>query len=331
MELSTRAQNDLAEHLTARFSAYADRAQLARLVGQADAQLTGTAGAVWAAIVAEAVRTDQIATLVRVASRLRPHDAQLEAMVRSLDRGHLVVPRPDRPADWLKWAVFAGVVVALLGVFAVIGDAWRGPVSSRSPDEVRGSSPAAEPAPPAEGAARGPIEAEDVVETDEAVASVERVEPVEANEPVEADEPAEADEPVEADEPAQAVEADEPVEADAPAEARAAPEPSTRPTGQARASSGSPPGGCEGPADQILGYAYAGESSPGRVGQVWTAPQTVNVRAEYPSLQNDFSPRTQVVCLLIQGSLVTLEHEPIQVPGDAYWVPIAGSSVRAAP
>jgi len=79
--------------------------------------------------------------------------------------------------------------------------------------------------------------------------------------------------------------------------------------------------------EKIIGYWYSGDDPAGIRGQTITIAKTVNVRTEYPSYRNDYSPRSTVQCVLFEGEQVHLSQDPILVSGDRYWIPIAGKDL----
>jgi hypothetical protein len=82
----------------------------------------------------------------------------------------------------------------------------------------------------------------------------------------------------------------------------------------------------------FIGYWYAGDASPGAVGQTVTVEIGVNVRADYPDVHNNFDKRTKVRCILKRGDKVKLTAAPILVPGDRFWVPLYhGDLIEEAP
>lgn len=72
-------------------------------------------------------------------------------------------------------------------------------------------------------------------------------------------------------------------------------------------------------ADGLVGYWYAGEEPPGSAGTDWTMPETVNVRAAYPSDDNHWSSKSEVRCVLPVGTPVKL-GEPVRVPPGHWWI-----------
>lgn len=83
-------------------------------------------------------------------------------------------------------------------------------------------------------------------------------------------------------------------------------------------------GRCRAKTGALIGYWYAGATAPGDVGAAVEVPVTVNVRADFPDVHNNFNARAPVRCVLHQGERVVLSGEPILVPGDRYWVPLYG-------
>lgn len=81
-------------------------------------------------------------------------------------------------------------------------------------------------------------------------------------------------------------------------------------------------GRCAGRPGEVVGYWYAGESAPGKVGQALTLDQSVNVRATYPTEGNRFDKRSPVRCVLSEGDRIVLAQAPIRVAGGHWWVPL---------
>lgn len=87
-------------------------------------------------------------------------------------------------------------------------------------------------------------------------------------------------------------------------------------------------GRCGGQRGQVVGYWYAGRTPPGRAGQAITLRQGANVRADYPDVHNGYDARAPMVCSLVAGDRLTLSQDPIQVPGDAWWVPLVAGDLQ---
>lgn len=85
--------------------------------------------------------------------------------------------------------------------------------------------------------------------------------------------------------------------------------------------------GCNGAPGAVVGYFYSGRTPPGAQGQTVTLPAAVNVRADYPDTHNGYDARSTVRCTLASGTRLHLAEAPIQVPGDAWWVPLVAGAV----
>ena len=72
----------------------------------------------------------------------------------------------------------------------------------------------------------------------------------------------------------------------------------------------------------VVGYWYAGRTSPGAQGSTIQVAQAVRVRADFPDVHNRFNARAPIRCFLSPGDTVRLSAAPIHVPGDAWWVPL---------
>ncbi len=83
---------------------------------------------------------------------------------------------------------------------------------------------------------------------------------------------------------------------------------------------------CEGPAGEVIGYWYAGESAPPK-GSSYTVDGGLNVRVDYPDAHNEFDARSALVCTLGHGWRLRIGHEPKAVPGGAYWVPLSADDI----
>jgi hypothetical protein len=84
---------------------------------------------------------------------------------------------------------------------------------------------------------------------------------------------------------------------------------------------------CDPEHEDIIGYWYSGDDPAGARGETITIAKTVNVRTEYPSFRNDYSPRSPVQCVLFEGEQLHLSQDPILVSGDRYWIPITGTDL----
>lgn len=112
-------------------------------------------------------------------------------------------------------------------------------------------------------------------------------------------------------------------------------EPESEPT-EAEDSSVDPPAGaavaegpCATPRGRVIGYAYAGSSSPGQAGETWVLPRSLNVRVDYPRQENGWSSKARVACVLGKGAKLRMVEAPIPVGGGVFWVPVVGGEARA--
>jgi len=87
-----------------------------------------------------------------------------------------------------------------------------------------------------------------------------------------------------------------------------------------------PPNHCSA-LDGMIGWFYAGEASPGTQGGTILMPNDVNVRLEAPQRSNGWSARTEVRCVLLEGDVIELSHEPVAISEDSYWVPLYGGDL----
>lgn len=109
----------------------------------------------------------------------------------------------------------------------------------------------------------------------------------------------------------------------------AAPEPPAQAPRAVGSSGQRPTERCAGEDGQVVGYWYAGSKKPGRTGSRITLDKTVNVRADYPDVHNNFEKKAAVQCVLMAGDKVKLRQSAIEVPGNAWWVPLVAGSVEA--
>jgi hypothetical protein len=71
-----------------------------------------------------------------------------------------------------------------------------------------------------------------------------------------------------------------------------------------------------------VGYAYVAEGRVPRMGEVWTVPRSLNVRADFPRVENGWDSRSAVTCVLPPGARVRVSDRPVPIEGGAVWVPI---------
>lgn len=301
MEFSEREIADLATFFAKRFPSYEQRAALSEAAGLAgEAQLTGDARTAWADVVRVALQKGRLNDLVERAQQQRPDDDNLREMA--------IVVRAGRRWRGSRLGLLAGLVLVSLGVVLV----WS-PWSSKSGEAeppLPGSSADVGEHDDLNVAARlgGEIVAEPggelAAEPVAAVLDEPEVEPVAAPAP-EPSSPAVAEAPL-------------PPPTEPVAEPVAAPRP--RPAAA--------PLRCEGPDGEVIGYWYAGEEAPPK-GSSYTVDGGLNVRVDYPDVHNDFDARSALVCTLGHGWQLRIGHEPLAVPGGAYWVPLAADDIIA--
>ena len=300
MPLPDSQHDALVAHLAERFPSWGARAEVARRAGLGEAQLSGDPRAVWGGLIRAAEDRDGLAELLGAAARQRPEDALLARLHAEAREGTPTIPPAEDPRAWIRSAVLAGAVVVLLGVVALVADGLGlgtptpeatapDPALTAEADTPTADAPEAEPAP---GAEPVPFQAAAAPSPPAAPAT---------SPPEPAAPPAEPAAP-----PAEAASQAPPAAAGAP-EAPAA------------------DGPCAGPADRVVGYAYAGDAAP--EGPAWVTPRSLNVRRDYPRRANGWSARAPVVCVLPRGARVALRSPPIPVDGGAFWVPVHGGSV----
>jgi hypothetical protein len=318
MELDPNATTDLTAFFTKRFPSPEDRAVLAR-----DARITfreptsDDPMVAWGGLVTRAQEQAALPRLANCAARRRPSDENLQGVAATLNgRSWPAAPRPQSSMVWKQ-------VGALAALVTIAGAAWavrapRADATDRHDADVSIESAdvetvAAVPVPPAPAKA---VEAQPSPKPGTG-----------SDEPTTASEEA----PATAEEPAGAA-SPEPV--DSPAASAAAPEEpptgSAAPTDEARSapattSASSSTTSCGGRAGEVVGYWYAGTTSPGKKGDRIRIPRDLNVRADYPDTHNRYNRRAEIRCTLGVGQTITLLADPIEVPGGAYWVPLLGN------
>lgn len=257
-----------------------------------DAPEAGDPVQAWRAALRDARDRGAIGGLMARAAAAAPHDVNLQQAC-----GILRDPAPPRPLRVVLAAALVGFVVVLGGGGAVAGAAvlGSGRVDEAAPAAPVAAAPAQVAAPQV--AVDGASEVADPSPTaatpadDVVVAAADGVD-------------------------AEVELAAAPVAVEAPAAPpTVAPVAPVAPTRVADARCGGRPG-------EVVGYWYAGERSPGKVGQQLTLDQSVNVRATYPDEQNRFDKRSEVRCVLSEGDQVLLAQAPIRVPGGHWWVPL---------
>jgi len=94
-------------------------------------------------------------------------------------------------------------------------------------------------------------------------------------------------------------------------------------------------GRCGGQLGELVGYFYAGDhvkaahEFQARAGQPYTLTGDVNVRADYPRKENDWSSGAAKRCVLLRGDVLTLSESPFDVDGGAVWVPLHAGDLQA--
>ena len=81
---------------------------------------------------------------------------------------------------------------------------------------------------------------------------------------------------------------------------------------------------CQGAPGQVVGYWYAGNSSPGTVGQTITLARDARVRVDYPRAANGHNAAARELCVLSRGTQMTLSLAPIDASRGHWWVPVVG-------
>ena len=301
MDLTPAERSHLAMFFAKRFPTASDRSQLARAAAVVEPNATATsAHAAWERLLADAQEAGRLARLAHAAVEKAPEDDNLR-------RAAALIGPPASP--WPKLALVTAAVAVPVAALFVIG------VVAVSVGAFDGTEATA--APRAGGVASEPVAAVDAPSVDPV--AVQATSEGAADDAVLPMDEAGADEP--------AVEAEPIPVAD---EGTADPVPP-------RASSRAPNASSTGPANHsgrctqagggLIGYWYAGTSSPGSQGDVITVPRDMNVRAWVPSISNDFDARGPVRCVLVGGDRVRLTHAPVPVPVDSFWVPLYSGDI----
>lgn len=311
MELDRNNAADLAQFFAKRFPQPHQRRELvdtARVVFREPA--TGGAFEAWALLLTRTQEQSALERLASAAARQDSDDENLQA-VCALLAGR---PWPPQPASQRRsglllsgGALLLGAAAAAALVFFTGGD--PAPTAPEATPEtttaaLQADPPAvAAPAPPAE-PAPAPAEARPTPAPVAAAAPPPEPEPEPAPEPQPEPEPAP---------PAPAVAQSSPRSADAPP-----PLPATRAHHSGR---------CTVPDGGLVGYYYAGREAPGSKGQTIRVDRTAYVRADYPDRHNRYDRKAAVRCSVLEGDQLLLTAAPIQVPGDAYWVPVYSGAI----
>jgi len=303
MEFEVQEIRDLAEFFAKRFPAVADRERIAQSAGLPAENLGGDVLQAWERLVRTAMEGGKIWNLAEAGRIARPADANLRDLANAFGGS-----RGGAKRRYLA----AAVVVLAVGGF---GFALTQPNPLSDAEPVDAAIAVVEPS----------VESEVSSAVETTLAVTEPGE--EVTEPVVEDTPKVAEAIVSA---AQSTPAKAPTVEQKPkvsAVVVAAPTTRTRRI--------IPPDGvkgrCGGAKEEIVGYWYAGDATPGQAGQVIDIGHTVNVRQDYPRYDNGYSSRSDVVCWLKTGDKVKLTQAPIYVDGDVYWVPLVAGDLVAVP
>jgi hypothetical protein len=311
MELNPREQARLARLLAGRLPGFAERSRAAEAAGVAgSAQLSGPPDQVWRDVVDRACAADTLPALLRSAAALSPGDRRLEKAAASAAAGDRIALGPP-PA-----ALIAGLLAAAL--IAGGGALWLRPASASAlaSGDSAGAAPAAAPegSAAAEEATPAEVPAADRAADDAAGAAEDSPAPGERG----ADREAEA---LAAMAPAPAAEGGGGAEVDAAVDAAGAAGPGAEDA--ALLASADP---CAAPEGRLLGYWYTAGAPPA-VGATFTITSGVNVRADYPRLENSWDIGARVVCVLSPGDRVVVHAPPIDAGGGHWWIPLNGGGL----
>ena len=306
MEFSEQEIRDLARFFAKRFPSFEQRTHIAGMAGLGgSAQLSGEPEAAWSDLVRTAVQGGRMLHLARSAARQRPSDSNLKSLVDTIEAGRSV------RLGGLRLGLGALAIILLAGLV------WG---LSRTSLHEQGEPPvaappalaSAQPAPAPQPAAGGPLLSDT---------------PPTASAPPLTGSPATPDDPPPAAYDASAPEATNPappLPGDAPVAAPTGPpvpppEPATPPLVEGR---------CGGPQGELLGYWYAGSDADWAPAAVHTISGGANVRASYPSRENNWNARARVVCGLRNGDQVRISQPPVWVVGGAWWVPFHAGDLQ---
>lgn len=289
---------DLARTCARRFPRADDQRLIAAEAGiTADHTDIGDAEVAWSQLLNIARRDGKLGKLAGVLSRSAPGDASLVAVAKAL--GDVV--RPPRPKIPIA-ALFGLGVVLIFGVAGAAAMWWGSgqsprppPVASTTPANEVATTPApldpsAEPTPATVGVSGSvPASAEETNSVTTKPGSGE-TEPIKTN------------------------------TIDTPPVKQAAIAPKVVPAENVVPRIGT----CNGKPGEVLGYWYAGTTSPGTLGQTITLGRDARVRAEYPRAENGHNAAAREVCVLTRGTKMTLSAAPIDASRGHWWVPVVG-------
>lgn len=97
---------------------------------------------------------------------------------------------------------------------------------------------------------------------------------------------------------------------------------------EARSSEEVVSGRCSGSRGELVGYFYANNGISAEVGQPYTMRRDVNVRADYPRKENQWSASQTVVCVLQREDVLVLSAPPFDVDGGKVWVPLHAGDLQ---
>lgn len=291
MQFDDNEIQELADFFSRRFPEADQRQRMASAAGLSDGFDD------WKKLLHQAQTSNRLSRLADVTAAAAPEDDNLRDVCTIL-----TAPRRRRRATMAASAVVVGLLAAVVG----LGLSATEPAPVEAPAAVLASAAVNPPPAPLKEATRPVPSAPPVASAAPAAPSLPAPEAAHAD-------AAEGDSAPEAT--SGSLEAAAATGSDAE-EAAAVPSPfaATAPlTGRCRAKGGA-----------LVGYWYAGATAPGTVGADVEIPVTVNVRADFPDVHNNFNARAPVRCVLHKGERLVLSGEPIQVPGDRYWVPLYG-------
>ena len=90
-------------------------------------------------------------------------------------------------------------------------------------------------------------------------------------------------------------------------------------------------GRCSGKRGELVGYFYANNGISAEVGQPYAMQRDVNVRADYPRKENQWSASQTVVCVLQREDVLVLSAPPFDVDGGKVWVPLHAGDLQSSP
>ncbi len=311
MEFEIQEIRDLAEFFAKRFPGEAERERIVASAGLSAENLGGDSLQAWERIVRSAMEKNRLWNLAEAGRIALPADANLRDLANAF-------------AETKQGGFKPKHLVAAVALFALAGFGFAltqpNPVSDTEPatelvavsDDIETPEPVIEPEPVID-------EALELVAVEEAAA--EPATPAAA-------------EPPSAPPAVVAPVAKAPV---APTKPHVAPaavavaKPQTEISKRRKIPADGVHGRCGGAKEEIVGYWYAGDATPGEAGQVIDIGRAVNVRVDYPRFKNGYSSRTDIVCWLQSGDKVRLTQAPIYVEGDVYWVPLVAGDLIAVP